>query len=74
MHAIEALGIDAVELSHPFGQVRVRRLHEQVIVVAHQTVGVTPPVEALANIGEQTQEHPPVAVTAIDSHARHRAR
>jgi hypothetical protein len=71
---VEPLGIDAVELPHPFGQVRVRRLHEQVIVVGHQTVGVPPPVEALANIGKQTQEHTPVAVIAIDILTRVTAR
>nr|VFK33431.1 MAG: hypothetical protein BECKMB1821I_GA0114274_104522 [Candidatus Kentron sp. MB]VFK76165.1 MAG: hypothetical protein BECKMB1821H_GA0114242_104422 [Candidatus Kentron sp. MB] len=34
--SIEYLGIDAVELPHTFGQIRIRRFHEQVVMVSHQ--------------------------------------
>jgi len=36
---VERLGVDAIQLPHGAGEVRVRRLDEQVIVVVHQTVG-----------------------------------
>ena len=34
--------------------------------VGNQAVGVTPPVEALADLAEQIEEHPPIVVAAID--------
>ena len=45
MPPVEALGIDPVQLAHAFGQVAVRRLDQQVIVVVHQAVRVHGPVE-----------------------------
>ena len=38
--AVEALGVDAVQLAHADGQVAVRRLDHQVVMVAHQAVGM----------------------------------
>ena len=40
MNLVEALGIDAVGLPDTLGEIRVRRLHAQVIVVGHEAVGV----------------------------------
>ncbi len=66
VHLVEALGIDAVELPHPVGEIRIQLLYEQMIVVGHEAVHVPPSIEALAHISEQLKETPPVAVTAID--------
>lgn len=38
--AVEALRVHAVHLAHPPGQVRLRRLQEQVVVIPHQAEGV----------------------------------
>jgi hypothetical protein len=66
VNLVEPLGIDAFELPHPIGQIRVRRLQEQVVVVGDDTVCVAPPIEALAHISEHLQEQLPVAVKAED--------
>ena len=42
----EALGIDAIQLPHPDGQIALERLDEQVVVVVHQTVGGAQSLEA----------------------------
>jgi hypothetical protein len=36
------------------------------VVVGHQAVGVPPPIEALQDFAEQTEEHPPISIIAID--------
>ena len=46
MAPIEALGIDAIQLPHPRGQIALGRLDEQVVVVVHQTVGMAQPLGA----------------------------
>jgi hypothetical protein len=40
---IEGLGVEAVELPHPEGQVRPGGLDKEVVVVVHQAVGVAEP-------------------------------
>ena len=65
VNLVEPLGIHAVELPHPIGKIRVRRLHEQVVMVGHETVRVAPPVEALAHISAHPQEQLPVAVKGV---------
>ena len=72
--AIEALGIDAVQLSHAAGQVGLGRLDQQVKVVVHQAVGVAVPPEALDDRGESVQECFAVFVVAKHFLARIAAR
>jgi hypothetical protein len=45
--SIEALGVDTVELAHPLSKVGIRGFHQQVVVIAHQAVGVDGPVKPL---------------------------
>ena len=66
MQVVEALRIDAVQLAHSFRQIPVRGLHQKVVVVGHQTVGVPPPVEPLADLREQVEKGLPICVTPID--------
>lgn len=54
--------------------VQSRRLHHQVVVVPHHTVGVHHPAEALHDPGEQLQKRPSVLVVAEDELARVPAR
>lgn len=53
---IEELGIDPVHLTHAEAEVPVRGLDEEMIVVVHQTVGVTKPVVALIGMLERPKE------------------
>src|SRR5262249_12124983 len=40
MPSVESLGVDAIDLPHGNRKICLRRLEQQVIVVAHQTVGM----------------------------------
>jgi hypothetical protein len=67
---IEALRVHTVELSHPARQVCRGRLDDQVIVVAHQAVGMAPPSEPVDDVRERLQECPPVLVVEKDRFSR----
>jgi hypothetical protein len=63
---IEALCVDTIEVAHPTREVCVRRLDQKVIVVGHQAVAVTYPVEALYYISHPLQKRAPIVVIDID--------
>ncbi len=44
MTFIKKLGINTVQLPHAQGEIAVGRLDQKVIVVVHQTVGMTEPI------------------------------
>lgn len=50
VQSVKELRIHAVQLPHAERKISVRRLNEEVIVVVHQTVGVTDPVVTLVNV------------------------
>lgn len=56
MTFIKQLGIDAVQLSHTQGEVTVRCLDQEVIVVVHHAVGMTNPIVTFINMLECVQE------------------
>jgi hypothetical protein len=70
----EVLRVAAVQLSHSDRQFRQRRLHDQVVVVSHQAVGIDDPARPLHDPSEQLQECPPVLAVAEHSPARVPAR
>ncbi|WP_371814606.1 hypothetical protein [Niveibacterium sp. COAC-50] len=51
MASIEALGVHAAHMAHPCGEVSLWRLNKQVVVVAHQTLGVANPIRMPAGQG-----------------------
>jgi hypothetical protein len=53
---VEKLGVDAVQLSHAEGEIAVRSLDEEVIVIGHEAVGVANPIVAFINVLESIQE------------------
>src|SRR5204862_7375628 len=60
--AIEVLRIRAVQIAHPLRERRTRCMHEQVIVIVHETVGEHLPVQTDADVGERLQESRPVVL------------
>ena len=44
MESVECLGVVLVEITHAIREVRLDRLDEQVIVVAHEAIGMADPV------------------------------
>lgn len=63
---IEPLLVDAVELAHAFGQIGIRRLDEQVVMVRHEAVRMHRPIETLPHVAEDVEKQPPVDISAID--------
>lgn len=62
MRAIEALGVNAIELAHSLCQIRFGCFDQQVVVITHLAPRVTRPVEALANLGKHPKPVFPVCV------------
>jgi hypothetical protein len=60
--AVDVLGENAVQLPHALGEIRIRRLDQEVVVVRHQAVGVNQPIEALAGCAQHIQERSPITI------------
>jgi len=56
VNLVEPLGVDTVQLAHTLGEIPVRCLNEQMIMVAHQAVGVHRPVEATTDTAKHIKE------------------
>ena len=54
--AIEALRVYAVELGHPIGKIRLGRLDQHMVVVAHQAIGMTAPIKAADHLSQHTRK------------------
>jgi hypothetical protein len=50
------LGIHTVKLSHAPGEVPVRSLHHQMVMVVHEAIGVKLPVIVLNDCGKDSQK------------------
>jgi hypothetical protein len=70
---VERHRVDAVEVLHPLGDVRVRRLDDEVVVVGHQREGVDRPAPLARDLAEQADEEAPVAVVDVDRLLPHAA-
>jgi hypothetical protein len=57
--AIEALRVYAVELTHPLGEIRLGCLDQQLVVVAHQAIGMTASLKAADHLSQHTQKTSP---------------
>ena len=56
MSFIKKLCIDPVQLPHTQGEIAVRRLDQEVIVVVHHAVGMAEPVVSLIDMLECVEE------------------
>jgi hypothetical protein len=66
MALIEELGVDAVQLPHADGKIAVRRFDKEIIVIAHEAIGMTEPIVAFINVLESVQEVNAVLVVFKD--------
>jgi hypothetical protein len=66
MAAIEALRVDAVQLSHPDREIRVRRFDKQMVVVVHQAVAVAQPMLLADDFLQGSQQCLPIGVIDED--------
>lgn len=66
MCPIDPLRIDAVQVPHAFRELRLGRFDDQVIMIGHQTIGMTAPIEAPTDVRIHVQKHVPVGVIEKD--------
>ena len=66
---VEGTGVLAVQVAHAVGEVRQRRLDDEVIVVAEQAASVEPPAVAAADAPEELDEDGAVPVVDEDRSA-----
>jgi hypothetical protein len=52
--------VNSVEFPHAFAEIPVRRLHEGMVMVGHQAVGVDDPIKPSPHAREHVDKHPPV--------------
>jgi hypothetical protein len=69
MGSVDVLGIDPVELAHASRQIRIRRLHQEMVVIGHQAVGMAEPVEALTGRCEDVEKRYTVIVDVSEKDA-----
>jgi hypothetical protein len=63
---VERDGVDAVEVLHALGDVRVRRLDDEVVVVRHQREGMDGPAPLARDLAKQADEEPAVGIVDVD--------
>lgn len=63
---VVCLGVDAVQMAHTGGKDPFRGFDEEVIVVVHEAVGVTEPIEAFYSLAEDREEKLAVVVIFED--------
>ena len=66
MSAVVGLGVCAVKLAHAAREVRHRGFDEKVIMIIHQTIGMTYPAESLDNMRKDRKKCFSVGVVLID--------
>ena len=70
MSFIEELRVYAVYLSHADGEISLRGLDEDMVMIGHEAVGVADPIIALIDMLEGVQEVLPVGVGLKDRFRR----
>src|SRR5512133_3811920 len=63
---VEVRRILAIQSLHTAGQVRVRRLNEQMEMVSHEAIGMDPPAVAAHDSIADLEEPPPIVVILVD--------
>jgi hypothetical protein len=66
MLGIEPRAVAAVQPLHPLAEIRVRRLNNGMIVVAHQSVSMDPEPVSLVHVCQQLQEMRPIPIVRED--------
>jgi hypothetical protein len=63
---IVRLGKETIELAHATGQISLRRLDQQMVVIVHHTVGMAQPPEAIDHVAKYCQKSLPVNLIVND--------
>lgn len=63
---IKLLGVAPIQAAHPLAEVPFRGFEQQMVMISHQTLGITPPLLLSNFLAEQRQESATVRVMKID--------
>jgi hypothetical protein len=66
MGAIDVLRVNTIELAHALGEIAFDGLDHDVVVVGHQAVGVTGPVESLTYSAKNIEPGKPIRIAGKD--------
>ena len=66
MQSIGRLCINAIQVPHPPRQIGLDGFNHDVVMISHQTPGMTNPVESLAGIGKYLQPQLPVIIACVN--------
>jgi hypothetical protein len=66
MPPIGGLGIDAVQLAHPFRKVAVGRFDEEMVMVVHEAIGMAKPIVPRNNLSHDAEEVLPISIVNKD--------
>jgi len=61
---VEFLGIDTIELTHSFTEGAINGFDDNVVMVAHEAIGMTKPIEEIAAPCEDIKEDSTILVIA----------
>ena len=64
--AVGRLGVHAIELAHAFREIGLRGFHDEMVMVGHQAIRMTAPVEALNHFAQHVDEGRSVGVVFHD--------
>lgn len=62
---IEGLSVNAVQMPHAHGKIAVGRLNQEMVVVVHEAISMTNPVESINSTFKQQQKGLPVTSAPI---------
>jgi hypothetical protein len=63
---VVALGVNTIEMAHPFGQIAFGSFDHQVIIIIHQAIGMAKPAITRNDKGQNFQKALTVVVIRID--------
>ena len=66
MATVRGLSVNTIELAHPLGEVRIRRLYHQMVVIAHQTVGMANPVKPFHHLRQYLEKTLSILIIFVD--------
>ena len=66
MASVEDLGVYPVQLPHASGEVCPRGLHDEVVMIVHETIGVANPLVSSHHIGKDINEVVSIVVVKED--------
>ena len=66
---IVTLRVHTVQMSHTLGEICIDRLHDKVVVILHEAIGVAEPVETVHRLVKKDEKSISVPIILVDIHS-----